>query len=214
MPLFPFDQLASFAFVVSLGVFVQSATGFAGGLVIIPMMLWFGHGLPEAQAALLTATVPQNLLGVYRFREHINLPAMRWPVILRCATLPVGVFVLGEIENFPQVVVRQIVSGVVLGCVLLITLLKPKSREQVPFGWTLLAFLTSGFFAGLSGTGGPMMVLWVQSHDWRTERSRSFLFVMYLLSIPISLGLLYYNCLLYTSPSPRDLSTSRMPSSA
>ena len=25
---------------------------------------------------------------------------------------------------------------------------------------------------------------------------------------------LYYNCLLYTSPSPRDLSTSRMPSSA
>ena len=25
---------------------------------------------------------------------------------------------------------------------------------------------------------------------------------------------LYFNCLLYTSPSPRDLSTSRMPSSA
>ena len=27
-------------------------------------------------------------------------------------------------------------------------------------------------------------------------------------------GLLYERCLLYTSPSPRDLSTSRMPSSA
>ena len=27
-------------------------------------------------------------------------------------------------------------------------------------------------------------------------------------------ALLIYNCLLYTSPSPRDLSTSRMPSSA
>ena len=27
-------------------------------------------------------------------------------------------------------------------------------------------------------------------------------------------GLLFYTCLLYTSPSPRDLSTSRMPSSA
>ena len=26
--------------------------------------------------------------------------------------------------------------------------------------------------------------------------------------------ILYYTCLLYTSPSPRDLSTSRMPSSA
>ena len=28
------------------------------------------------------------------------------------------------------------------------------------------------------------------------------------------LGLQYRSCLLYTSPSPRDLSTSRMPSSA
>ena len=27
-------------------------------------------------------------------------------------------------------------------------------------------------------------------------------------------GILFYRCLLYTSPSPRDLSTSRMPSSA
>ena len=27
-------------------------------------------------------------------------------------------------------------------------------------------------------------------------------------------GATYYGCLLYTSPSPRDLSTSRMPSSA
>ena len=30
----------------------------------------------------------------------------------------------------------------------------------------------------------------------------------------VNLGIIYNNCLLYTSPSPRDLSTSRMPSSA
>ena len=30
----------------------------------------------------------------------------------------------------------------------------------------------------------------------------------------ISINTLYTSCLLYTSPSPRDLSTSRMPSSA
>jgi len=156
-------------------------------------MIWLGHGLPEATAALLTATVPQNLLGIYRFRKHINLTAMRWPIILRCVALPAGVFVLSRIENFPEVVVRQIVSGVVLGCVLLITILKPKQREHIPFGWTLLAFLSSGFFAGLTGTGGPMMVLWIQAHDWKTERTRSFLFVMYLISIPISLCLLFYS---------------------
>ena len=35
------------------------------------------------------------------------------------------------------------------------------------------------------------------------------------IDVTIDLGFdLYKNCLLYTSPSPRDLSTSRMPSSA
>ena len=32
--------------------------------------------------------------------------------------------------------------------------------------------------------------------------------------LPVRVQNKHYNCLLYTSPSPRDLSTSRMPSSA
>ena len=34
------------------------------------------------------------------------------------------------------------------------------------------------------------------------------------IALPHSNGRLQFGCLLYTSPSPRDLSTSRMPSSA
>ena len=33
-------------------------------------------------------------------------------------------------------------------------------------------------------------------------------------AVEMNSGLQFYDCLLYTSPSPRDLSTSRMPSSA
>ena len=33
-------------------------------------------------------------------------------------------------------------------------------------------------------------------------------------TLPVTLDEMIYHCLLYTSPSPRDLSTSRMPSSA
>jgi uncharacterized membrane protein YfcA len=107
-------------------------------------------------------------------------------------SLPLGVVVLHSVEDFPKESIRQMVSGVVLGCVLLILLLKPRPTKRLHFGWMLLAFLTSGFFAGLTGTGGPMMVLWIQAHDWSTQKTRSFLFVMYLLSIPIALGLLYF----------------------
>ena len=42
-----------------------------------------------------------------------------------------------------------------------------------------------------------------------------YLLITSLVVIPITMaGLSQYPCLLYTSPSPRDLSTSRMPSSA
>ena len=42
----------------------------------------------------------------------------------------------------------------------------------------------------------------------------SFLFSLFLAYSESKLWFILYVCLLYTSPSPRDLSTSRMPSSA
>jgi len=44
---------------------------------------------------------------------------------------------------------------------------------------------------GLVGMGGPPMVFWVQAHDWSTEKTRSFLFMMYLVSIFPALAFLY-----------------------
>ena len=47
----------------------------------------------------------------------------------------------------------------------------------------------------------------------KSENKPIIVRVLYYL-VPISLLVGFYVCLLYTSPSPRDLSTSRMPSSA
>ena len=170
---------------------MQSVTGFASGLIIIPLMLWAGHGIPEAQAALLIATIPQNILGVYRFRNTIDYQVLKIPMVLRLLSLPLGIATLRLVDDFPVTAARQLVGLVVIGCVILLTYSKPKGGSTVSLPWTLLAFSTSGFFAGLTGTGGPMMVLWVQAHDWSTERSRGFLFAMYLTSLPFILGLLY-----------------------
>ena len=41
-----------------------------------------------------------------------------------------------------------------------------------------------------------------------------FLYIALDLTSVIRVTIMFYTCLLYTSPSPRDLSTSRMPSSA
>ena len=42
----------------------------------------------------------------------------------------------------------------------------------------------------------------------------AFSFLLMMFNVPLPGGTTGHACLLYTSPSPRDLSTSRMPSSA
>ena len=48
----------------------------------------------------------------------------------------------------------------------------------------------------------------------KKESTRSLHFSLYAPNAEKVQLVLYFDCLLYTSPSPRDLSTSRMPSSA
>ncbi|MEZ6090395.1 MAG: sulfite exporter TauE/SafE family protein [Pirellulaceae bacterium] len=188
----PFEELPAFAAVVCLGIFAQAATGFAAGLVIMPLMLWAGQGIPEAQAALIVSTLPQNLWGVYQYRATLEFRTIVFPASLRLAALPIGMGVLFFVDDFPVVQLRQIIGFVVILCVLLLIIYRPKPSNHLHLGWTWLAFLTSGFFQGCTGTGGPMMVLWVQAHDWSTKQTRAFLFSMYLISIIPAWGILYY----------------------
>src|SRR5690606_6146602 len=78
---------------------------------------------------------------------------------------------------------KQIVGGVMLLVTLSIVLLRPVPRRQLHPLWSCIAFPISGFLQGLVGMGGPAMVLWVQTHDWDTRRTRGFLFAMYLISL-------------------------------
>jgi uncharacterized membrane protein YfcA len=169
--------------VLTVGIFVQSTAGFAAGLLVIPSMLWAGFSIPEAQASLIIATIPQNLWGVWSFRDAAEPRRFVWPGIGRLLFLPVGVASLTYLESFSIVTLRQMVGGTVLLATLITISVHPTPRDHVAAHWGWLAFPLSGFFQGLVGMGGPPMVLWVQAHDWDTRQSRVFLFTMYLISI-------------------------------
>lgn len=177
--------------ILCFGIFVQSAAGFAAGLLIVPAMLWCGYKLPEAQVSLLVATIPQNLWGVWSFKDQISVRQTVWPGAGRLAFLPLGIITLSSLEAFSPVTLRQVVGGFVLVATLGIMFFRPQPRENLHYGWGLLAFPVSGFLQGLVGMGGPAMVFWVQAHDWSTRQSRGFLFAMYLISIVPALGILY-----------------------
>lgn len=184
------DNFALFALIVSLGIFTQSAAGFAAGLLIIPLMGYAGYGIPEGQTVLLVATIPQNILGLHRFRASLSVGELSLPLALRFAGLPIGFALLCLLDTLPLPQIRRALGAIILLCVALLCLIQPKAEQKIPIGLTWLAFLSSGFFAGLTGTGGPMMVLWVQSHRWSTEKSRAFLFSMYLAHTAPALALL------------------------
>lgn len=183
--------LLPFTLILCAGIFVQAAAGFAGGLIIVPSLLWFGYSLPAAQCALLVATIPQNSWGVWSLRESIEWNEVAWPGFGRIAFLPVGVIGLQMLESLQVDTIRQVVGAVVLMVTLAIMVLRPKPREKLHPMWAMIAFPLSGFLQGLVGMGGPAMVFWVQAHDWGTKKARAFLFAMYLVSIFPAMGFLY-----------------------
>lgn len=178
-----FATLLLLAAMLSLGIFVQSAAGFAAGLLIVPALLWSGFPIPEAQISLIVATIPQNLWGVWKFRDTVEPGQLLWPAVLRLLWLPIGVTVLVSLESLPTVRIRQVVGGVLLVVTLAVILWRPRPRARLHPAWAVVAFSVSGFLQGLVGMGGPAMVLWIQAHDWSTRRMRAFLFTMYLISL-------------------------------
>ncbi len=178
--------------ILCMGIFVQSAAGFAAGLLIVPALLWCGYGIPEAQCSLLVATIPQNIWGVWTLRDSITAKQVTWPGMGRVLFLPVGAMTLVALETLDKTTIRQFVGAAVLTATLAIMVFRPQPQERLKPIWSMIVFPLSGFFQGLVGMGGPVMVFWVQAHDWGTRQMRAFMFSMYLISIGPALGILYW----------------------
>jgi len=189
--MFALNEYIPFASVLCLGIFVQSAAGFAAGLLSIPVLMWLGNPIPEAQTALLIATIPQNLWGLWTLRGSVELSTVAWPGVTRIAFVPLGLACLQMLEAYSFETLRQMVGGAVLTVTLIIILFHPTPKPKLHPSWACMAFPLSGFLQGLVGMGGPPIVFWVQAHDWDTRRSRAFLFSIFLISLFPALGFLY-----------------------
>ncbi|MEM1107623.1 MAG: sulfite exporter TauE/SafE family protein [Planctomycetota bacterium] len=175
-----------------LGAFVQGAVGFAYGLIATPLLLWAGLPLPEAVGAVGGAGLVQTATGCWKFRRHIvwrDLPGL---AAGRTLGLPFGILVMAWLTAGGAVLMKQGVGFVVLGTVLLISLLRPKPRSRVSRRWVAPVGLSSGVMSGVTGIGGPPLVLWVVAHDWSTKRGRVFLWVLFLQLMPIQLALMWW----------------------
>jgi hypothetical protein len=172
---------------------LQGAIGFAFVLFALPLLLLIGLPLSHAVILILVSMLVQVSIGAYQLRASIRWNSVFFATALRYATLPLGIFVLIQIDSLEASLAKQLI-GVLVLLLLGVTIFgKVQPREKLHAAWGWLAFSTSGFLQGMSAIGGPPLILWVMAHRWSNAETRAFMFGCFMLSLPVQLFLLWTN---------------------
>ncbi len=173
--------------IVTLGAFIQSASGFGLAIVSIPLLTLAGLRLPEAVAVVIAAATVQAALGLRSIRAAFR-PAQTLPVAAgQWIGTPLGVLLLVTLlENGPEVA-RQAVGGVVILFNTLHLTLRPKPRKQLHSLFGPIAGFGGGLLGGLVGMGGPPLVFFAMAHTWDGKRFRGFLWWQLVCNAPVVL---------------------------
>ena len=185
-------ELAVIALVMTFGSVVQGAVGFASGLLGVPLLVLYGFPLLDATVINFVSTSVQNFAGAAHLRGHLQIRDVFWPTTLRCLGLPLGTAALKATGGMDPRLVQQIIGGILLGSVLLLAGLRVRPRDELPFAWTAVAFLVSGFLMGLAAIGGAPMVIYVNALTWSAPKSRSFLFLCSALLMPLMAAMIIW----------------------
>jgi uncharacterized membrane protein YfcA len=145
--------------------------------------LLVGLSLPQAIAVNIVSNLPQNGLAAYRLRHDIHYRDTLGPVILRLISLPIGLWALWQAHSIDPHQIKRVVGIILIIILVAQWLVQVEPRKKLHPAWTLVAFLSSGFLAGFCSMGGAFIALWVVAHDWSTNRSRGFMFFMFLISL-------------------------------
>jgi uncharacterized protein len=190
MPFSP-TQYALVSIILLASSVVQGAVGFASGLFGIPLLMLTGVSLPDAVAISLVAAAVQNCIAAWQLRREIDFRGALRPLLVRLATLPLGVLALYAVGQGNKDVASQIVGVVVLTIVVLQRTWQIQPQPRLHQAWEWLAFGMGGFLLGLCGMGGPVMALWVLAHDWPMNRARAFLYFIFVTGLPAQALLLW-----------------------
>ena len=172
------------------GSIVQGTIGFALSMISIPLLVEAGFSLSRAVALATVATGIQEAFGVYDLRKHIPWKEVRWAATIRFVAVAVGVLLLRSVETMDAELVKKLVGAVVLLGVFIRTVGGRRAKGEWPMPVSIAAFSLSGLLAGLIGTGGSPIVLWVTSHEFPAKQARAFTMMLLLLNAPIQIILM------------------------
>lgn len=171
---------------------LQSLTGFGAALLGVPLLLLVGNHLFESQLLLLCAILPQNVFGCWTLRHSIDYREVALPAVLRIVAMPVGVLGLSALMSSSEEGIGVVVGVVILLAVGLQSLVGVEFKNARKWYWMIITFGGSGLLQGLSGIGGPPLVLWVYGQKFSVDRTRAFLFALYLANFAPQMAVLHW----------------------
>lgn len=178
--------------IICLAAVGQSAVGFGASLFATPLLIFLGLPLPNAIALVTTCALMQATMGARTLRAEVPWRLALISTGVRLLSLFAGILVLRELVQFDPDDIRMVI-GLLLCLLVMVQLVwKPHPVPSLHWGWAGLAFLSSGFIAGICGMGGPPLVLWLMAHDWSPRKTRGFLFAVFATTIPIQIALLWW----------------------
>lgn len=168
-----------------LGSFVQSAVGFAAGMICISLSLLIGIPLPESIVMSVVLSAVQSVSGLWDLRKHAVAGQWALPAGLRLAWMPLGILALNWMDrSLPLTQIKAVIGVAILLAVIVLLISRMPQRSRHHWAVTIGTFSLSGFMQGSIGIAGPPIVLWLSMLDWSTQRSRAFMFQLFLCAIP------------------------------
>lgn len=186
----PWPLMIAAALIVGLAGMAQSTMGFGYALFASPLLVLLGLPLPGVVTLVATCSMMNALIGA----RHLDT-ATPWKVGwtatgIRMISVLLGLFLLRNLAGLNPDTIKLLVGCILCLLVGVQFLFRPHPVPSMHWGWAGLAFIASGLLAGLTGMGGPPLVMWAMAHDWSAPRTRGFLFSVFCTSIPFQLILL------------------------
>lgn len=164
--------MLAIALTVAVSAIIQGSVGFGFALFTMPVLLILG--LPPKVAVFTSGTCSFILTSyvAWKVRRHVAWRELAPYFIAGWLGVPFGLFLLHRVALLHPDTIKQIFGGLVLLAVIVQQLAKIQPQARVGWGWGAGALFGSGMMSGLSGVGGPPVVLWVMAHDWSGQRLR------------------------------------------
>jgi uncharacterized membrane protein YfcA len=180
-------DILSVVIIILLAGVAQSAVGFGYALFATPLLVLLDIPLPGIVTLVATCSMLISIIGA-RHLDKATPWKLGWIAAgVRLVSVVAGIYLLKRLVGLNAKHIKMVVGCILCLLVGLQFSFRPKPVERTHWGWAGLSFLSSGFLSGLTGMGGPPLVMWAMAHNWSSEKTRGFLFAVFCASIPFQL---------------------------